>query len=112
MRESQRREGQPALPAGWQITPGALAQSLHEPLAPARALAHELPERRRGLLFGHIAGVVDDADPLPGRRQAQPDLGILGQVALVPSADALDKAALAEYLVSPQRNYSAPRIII
>src|SRR5689334_4969043 len=69
-REGQGVGGKPALPAGRQALPRSLEQGLYESLAPAGALFDELPQRRGGLLTGYIAVVVDDADLLPGARQA------------------------------------------
>jgi len=111
-RKRQGVSGGPPLPAGGQHLPGPLAERLHEPLVPPGTLPDELTQRRRGLLLGDIPVVVDHPDPLAGAGQAQPDVGVLGQVLLVPSADVLEQLAVEKDRVPSQRGGADAGVVV
>ena len=110
--ERQRVEGEEALVPGRHLLPGALAQRLHEALVPPRALADEAPQCGRGLFLGDVPVVVDHPDPLAERTHPQADLGVLGEVVLVPAADPQQELAGEEAGVAAERDGPVPRVVV
>src|SRR6266498_2558094 len=85
-RERERKECQQTL---WQrLEPEAVTfeQHLKEALRPPSALLHELTNRRRRLFARDIAVVVQDSDWYAESAQADTDVSVLGQAALIPAA--------------------------
>src|SRR5215469_597506 len=111
-REGESIEGQPSLLTGRELFPGALLQGLHEALTPSSALPDERIDRRRRFLLRDIAIVVDHAYPLTGRRHAQTDIGVLGQIVLIPAPNRLYKVAIEEDRVATQRDRAGASVVM
>src|SRR5215469_3161433 len=111
-RESESVEGQQPLLAGREFFPGALLQGLHEALTPSSALLDERSDRGRSFFLRDIAIVIDHAYPLTGRRYAQTDIGIFGEIVLIPASNLCYKVAIEEDGVATQRDRAGASVVM
>src|SRR5207237_10329482 len=97
----------PRLPA-----PIPLLPCLQDHLAAACMLCDEVADGRRCLLTGDIAIVVDDSDRLPQRAQSDADVGIFGQITLIPAANHVQYRAREKDRIATKRRHYHRRLIV